>query len=122
MLLTLALPQLNDLMLTGIIGTLHVAEGTEMTPGSKLLDVTVDLSDVAPQDCPPVSYYRIAVRERVWLRRLDVAAGDDVPTGTVLAHFSTDPDEPLDAPSARPLRVTIAGILGDSEGWGEEPS
>ena len=73
-------------------------------------------------DCPPVTYHRIALRERVWLRRLQVAAGDEVAPGAVIAVFSTEPDETLDVAPQRPVRVSVAGILHEPDWWQDDPS
>lgn len=121
MLLTLTLPRINELMISAVVETIHAAAGSALAPGAKLMDLTVDLSAVAAQDCPPISLYRIVLRDRAWLRRVAVACGDDVEVGALLAHFSTDPDEPLEGEPARAVRVTIAGILAQSEGWREDP-
>jgi hypothetical protein len=120
LLLTLTLPKLGEHMTTAVIKTLYGAPGTLLLPGSKLLDLSVDLSALIPQDCPPIALYRIALRERVWLRELAVTAGDEIPVAAPLARFSTDPDESLDAFPERALRVTIAGIVDASEWWGEK--
>jgi hypothetical protein len=52
----------------------------------------------------------------VWVRRLSASAGEAKEVGDVLALLSTQPDEPLDGPVVRPLRVACAGIL-DPSGW-----
>jgi hypothetical protein len=118
LLLTLTLPQIGEHMTAAAIRTIHAAPGTEMAAGSKFVDLVVDLSAVAAQDCPPVALYRIALRERVWLRELDAAPGAEIAVGASLARFSTDPDESLAGPPARGVRVTIAGIVDPSDWWG----
>lgn len=117
MLLTLTLPRINEYMSTAGIKSVYAAEGAALILGQKLLDLSIDLSAVAPHDCPPISMYRIAMRERVWLRRLLVAPGDDAEVGAALAHFSTEPGEPLDGKPTRAVRVTIAGIIDQSDWW-----
>jgi len=82
-----------------------------------LMDISIDLSAVVRHDCPPISHFRIVVRDRVFLRRLDVVRGDRPPVGANLALFSTDPDEPLGGAVARQVRVAIAGIILQ-EFWG----
>lgn len=119
MLLTLPLPRINEYMASATIKSIYAAIGESLSPGAKLLDLSVDLGAAAPHDCPPVSLYRIALRDRVWLRRLAVAPSDDVRVGAVMAHFSTEPDEPLDGQSVRPVRISIAGILDPSDWWSE---
>ncbi len=118
MLLSLVLPQINPYMTAAVIDRLHASVGAALTSGGKLLDLTIDLSAVAPHDCPPVSHYRLMIRDRCWLRRLDVGPGDGPAVGASLALFSTEPDEPLGGPPARAARVTIAGII-PQPAWGE---
>lgn len=117
MLFTLTLPRINDYMTTAAIKTVHAAEGAALTPGSKLMDLVIDLGATIAHDCPPISQYRIALRDRAYLRKLAVASGDDVAPGAMLALFSTDPGEPLDATPARPARISVVGILDQSGGW-----
>jgi len=119
MLLSMALPTLNPHMTVATIMRVHVSAGDALAPGAKLLDVRVDLSDAFPQDCPPVSYYRLVLRERAWLRHLAVAHGADVPPGCVLALFSTEAGEPLAGAPARAVRLATAGILWQPD-WAAE--
>lgn len=118
MLLTLNLPLINPYMTHGSIGPVHARIGDALGIGAKLLDLEVDLTAAAPHDCPPISHFRLTARDKVWLRRLDVAKGDQAAVGASLALFSTEPDEPLDVEPARALRVAIAGIISEA-GWGE---
>jgi pyruvate/2-oxoglutarate dehydrogenase complex dihydrolipoamide acyltransferase (E2) component len=117
LLLNLTLPQIVPVMTSGVIEAIHADVGTNMKSGSKLVDVSVDLSAVAPQDCPPVSLYRLVVRDRLWLRSLAVARGDEIPVGAPLAQFTTEADEPLDVAPARQPRITIAGIVFPADAW-----
>jgi hypothetical protein len=71
----------------------------------------VDLSSAFSQDCPPISYYRVVSRERVWLRKIEVAAGDSIDVSGLIAIFSTEADELEGGVISRPLRITTAGIL-----------
>jgi pyruvate/2-oxoglutarate dehydrogenase complex dihydrolipoamide acyltransferase (E2) component len=116
-LLTLTLPRIGEYMTTAVIKTVYAAEGDALAPGAKLLDLSVDLSAVAPHDCPPIMLYRLALRDRAWLRRLAVAAEDEIEVGTVLARFSTEPDEPIEGEPARAVRIAIAGIVGQTGWW-----
>ena len=118
MLLNLTLPRINPEMTTATIDRILIAVGGAVPLGGKLLDLTVDLSAAAPHDCPPISHYRLVARDRVWLRRLDVAAGSEPEVGASLALFSTEPDEPLSGPPARSLRVAVAGIIPQAS-WDE---
>lgn len=117
LLLTLTLPRINEYMSTATIQSVYAAEGASLTPGLKLLDLSIDLSAIVPHDCPPISFYRISMRERVWLRRLNVTAGTDVEVGAALACFSTLPGESLNSGPSRAVRVTIAGIIDQSDWW-----
>jgi len=122
LLLTLTLPRINDYMRLAQIKAIHAPEGSSLAPGAKLFDITVDLSEAVAHDCPPISHYRLALRDRAWLRRIAVARGDEVAIGAALALFSTDEQEPLDGAPARNVRISIAGILDQSGWWdGEEP-
>jgi len=121
LLLNLTLPRINEHMTTAVIKTIHAEAGTALPLGAKLLDLSIDLSAMLPHDCPPVSMYRIALRDRVWLRKLAVAPGDEIAVGGVLAVFTTAPDESMDAEPDRAVRVTIAGIIDPSSWWSESP-
>jgi len=116
MLISLTLPRINQHMTVALVRRIYAAEGDFVTLGSKLMDLSIDLSAVAPHDCPPISLYRIVLRDRVWVRRLAVSAGDDVAAGADLATFSTEADEPITGSPGRAARVTVAGIL-DLESW-----
>jgi hypothetical protein len=121
LLLSLTLPRINAHMTTAIVGLVHAGVGAALPIGGKLMDLTIDLSAAAPHDCPPISHYRLTLRDKVWLRRLDVAAGDEPEVGASLALFSTEPDEPLDAAPARAVRLAIAGVIAQSA-WDEDLS
>jgi hypothetical protein len=98
-------------MQSGMITRVDIAEGSALVMGSKLLEVRVDLSGAAPQDCPPIFYFRVVSNERGWVRRLSASVGEEKGVGEVLALVSTGPDEPLDGPPARSLRVSNAAVL-----------
>ena len=117
MLLNLITPRFNDYMITAVVDAIHAREGDDLAPGAKLMDLLVDLSATTSHDCPPVSLYRLLLRDKARLRLLEVAVGDEVLVGAPLALFSTDAEEPLDAAPARATRVTIAGIIRQSA-WG----
>jgi hypothetical protein len=117
-LLSLTLPRINVYMSTAVINQIYAAEGAALSVGGKLLDLTIDLSAAAPHDCPPVSHFRLVMRDRAWLRRLHIAPGDEPAVGASLALFSTVPDEPLDGAPARQVRLAIAGIIPETI-WGE---
>jgi len=115
--LTLNLPRLNELMTTARVEKIHAGPGVLLEPGSAVLDLRVDLSDSFAHDCPPVSFYRIVLRERAWLRDLPNAPGADIEVGAPLARFSTEERESVQEQPSRLARVAIAGIVGDDSAW-----
>lgn len=104
-------------MTTAVIKAVHAKEGEPLAAGGRFLDLSVDLSSYAEHDCPAISYFRIVVRERAWVRRITIATGDEIKPGTTLAHLSTDPSEDLDAAPGRSARMSVAGILFQPEWW-----
>jgi len=119
--LTVALPIISPHMRTAVVQAVHALEGAPLPAGGKLVDVCVDLSDVVQHDCPAISYFRIAVRERAYVRTLSVKRGDEVATGAAIATLSTEAAEPLEGVPVRSARLTIAGILYQPEWWGGSP-
>ncbi|MBV8424426.1 MAG: hypothetical protein JO349_04490 [Candidatus Eremiobacteraeota bacterium] len=115
--LTFTLPQIHPEMRSAVIQAIYVHEDALITRAGKFLDVSVDLSSVALHDCPAISFFRIALRDRAYVRSLLIARGDEVAVGTPMARLSTEPDEPLDGVPNRPARVTIAGILYQPDWW-----
>ncbi|MBA3056062.1 MAG: hypothetical protein FP826_14305 [Sphingomonadales bacterium] len=95
----------------------YAAPGDALKMGSKLVDLSVDLSSAFAQECPPVSYYRIVLREPAFLRAITAKPGDFTAVDAPLALFSSTPDEPLDEAPARPVRVTVAGIMHHDAMW-----
>jgi hypothetical protein len=85
--------------------------------GTKLLDLSIDLSSAFAQECPPISFFRIVLREPAWLRTLTVEKGQFCKLEEVMAVFSTDPDEDIGQPAARGVRTTIAGIMHHEDMW-----
>jgi hypothetical protein len=81
LLLTLQLPKLLPNVSSATIEAIHVREGQYLTPGMKILDLKIDMSAVAAHDCPPVSFYRVAFRDRAWLRRLGITRGETSEAG-----------------------------------------
>lgn len=115
MILGLTLPPLADMDASVTVHALHALPGAALVPGSRLLDLRLDLGASVQHDCPPVSFHRVVLRQRVWLRRLHVAVGQEVPTGARLGLFSTAPYEPEDGPVEGALRVSMAMVLVDAE-------
>jgi len=116
-LLTLTLPRIHDLMTAATIEAVYARAGDALAVGAKLCDLTVDLSAVAAQDCPPISHFRLVLRERLWVRDVAARPATDVAVGATLMRFTTSPDEPLDGVPAREVRVSIAGILAQTDAW-----
>jgi pyruvate/2-oxoglutarate dehydrogenase complex dihydrolipoamide acyltransferase (E2) component len=111
------LPLISPHMVEARIECLHAKLGEALKSGAKLLDLSVDLSNNFSQDCPPISFFRIILRENAVLREIRPAVGDLCPTGALIAVFSTTPDEPLDQPPARGVRFATAGIIRHTGMW-----
>lgn len=105
------LPVIVPQMSGATVECVYADAGDSLRMGGKLLDLSVDLSSAFAQECPPVSYYRLVLREPVYLRQLDVGPGQYSASSDRIALFSTDPEEPLDQDVARQVRCTVAGIL-----------
>lgn len=116
MLYELALPKLIPNMSEARVEAVHVTEG-EAPQGGKLLDLSVDLGDVASQACPPISYYRLVTREKARLLRLLVPLGGTCAPGAPLALFADDPGDDPDGAPARALRASAAAILWRPDMW-----
>ena len=119
MILTLTLPRIIGPMTSGEVFKLHCSEGRLLKPGTAFVDLKVDLSSAAAQDCPAVSYYRLVIREPVWLRHMAVACGDTALVGAAIALFSTEADETINEPPGRQIRFMTAGIVPEwaAESW-----
>jgi hypothetical protein len=110
MLYDLRLPTINPNMSAAVVECVYPDPGALLKPGEKLFDLSVDLSSGFSQYCPPISYFRVVVREKIWLRKTFVVPGNDCEIGAMLALFSTEPDEAIDATPARSIRIATAGI------------
>jgi hypothetical protein len=117
MLCSLILPTILGTMAEAIVECVYARPEASMKPGDKLLDLSIDLSGAFLQNCPPISYYRLIVRERAILRRMIAAQGEAHAPGDCLAVFSTEPGEADDGPIGRPVRITTAGILSHPAMW-----
>lgn len=117
MLLELKLAKINPNMEAATIERIYAAADAALKIGDKLFDISVDLSSGFSQYCPPISYFRIVGREKVYLRKLHVSPGDSCEVGTLLATLSTEADENYEASSSRALRTTTAGISFSAEMW-----
>jgi hypothetical protein len=116
------LPLISPHMSVALIECLYATPGASLKTGDKLLDLRVDLTDTFAQDCPPVSFYRIIMRENAVLREFLVGAGSPCKPADLIAVFSTRADEPKDQPPQRPLRFATAGIVHHPAMWtGDAP-
>ena len=110
-------PLISPHMVEARIECLHATVGESLKSGAKLFDLSVDLSNNFSQDCPPISFFRIILRENAVLREVRFAAGDLCPVGSVLAVFSTTADEALDQAAPRAVRFATAGIIRHAGMW-----
>jgi hypothetical protein len=104
-------------MSAAVVECIHSEVGAPLKVGHKLLDLSVDLSSAFAQECPPVSFFRMVLREPAWLRRLDVVLGQSCQLGELMALFSSEKTEDLDQASQRPVRTTVAGIVHHEGMW-----
>src|ERR1700693_4089162 len=95
------LPLIVKQMTGATIECLHAKPGDAVKMGSKLMDLSVDLSSAFAQECPPISFFRVVIREAGWLRKLDLTPGQFCQWDEVVAVFSTEPDEDLSKPATR---------------------
>jgi len=111
------LPLISPHMSEGLIECLYTSPGSALKPGDKLLDLSVNLSNNFAQDCPPISFYRVIIREKLILREFRFAPGQSCKVDEVIAVFSNDPAEPLDQPAQRVIRFATAGIIHHPGLW-----
>ena len=104
-------------MSEALVECIHASCGTQMRPGDRLLDLSVDLSRGFSQGCPPISFYRVVLRETLWLRRLMAKPGTACGPDEAMAIFTTEPDESVDGAAARPVRIATAGIIYHAGMW-----
>ena len=117
MLHDLRLPKINPNMTSAVVECTYGSPGTLLRLGDKLFDLSVDLSSGFSQYCPPISYFRVVAREKLWLRKILVSPGDSCEVGDLLALLSTEQDEPIEMAPARALRITTAGIAHHQGLW-----
>jgi pyruvate/2-oxoglutarate dehydrogenase complex dihydrolipoamide acyltransferase (E2) component len=117
MILEFKLPLITPLMTEALIECHHAVPGAALKPGDKLFDLSVDLSTSFSQDCPPISYYRIVMRERAFLRELRQAAGQTCKVGEIVALFGTEAEEATDQPPQRAIRFATATIIHHAGMW-----
>lgn len=121
MLMALPLPAFGTAFVTATINALHAAEGAFLASGTALLDFSVDFSGGVAYDCPPISHFRVVIRDAGWLLRLSVAKGQAVEPGTMLAILGTEQGEDPDGQITREARVTLASMLHHDDWWDETP-
>jgi hypothetical protein len=117
MLYELRLTKINPNMNAAVVECIYAQEGSALKAGDKLFDLSVDLSSGFSQYCPPISYFRVVLREKAWLRKLFVIPGDSCDVGQLVAVLSAEQSTPEEETSVRPLRVTTAGIAHHSGMW-----
>ncbi len=111
------LPLIVKQMTGATVEYVHAKPGDAVKMGRKLIDLSVDLSSAFAQECPPISFFRVVLREPAVLRTFDVKPGQHIALDKVLAVFSTDPNEDLTQPAARIIRTTAAGIVHHDAMW-----
>jgi pyruvate/2-oxoglutarate dehydrogenase complex dihydrolipoamide acyltransferase (E2) component len=111
MLLEMDMPACGPAMTAGIIQRVLVTPGARVERGAGLLEVRVDLTEVAAQNCAPVFTFRMVSAEAGWVRDVAVQAGDTCPVGARLGLVSTESGEPVAPVRRRPLRVSVATIV-----------
>jgi hypothetical protein len=109
--LALKMPQIGAGMTEAVVEGVLMALGAEVRPNQPLLDIRVDFSGGAAQDCPPISFFRIVAREKGCVREITCKRGDRVLVGAGLALLTTSPDDAMGLPVARGLRTTAVGVL-----------
>ena len=111
MLLLLHVPSVNDLMKDAEVLCVLAEPATRVERGTPLFEMRVDLSAAAAQNCSPTFDFRIVANEPGWVRRVDVVRGAVASVGAPLALLSSLPDEPIDGPASRALRVNLGVVL-----------
>jgi hypothetical protein len=111
------LPLIVTQMTGATVECLYAKPGDSLKMGSKLFDLSIDLGSVFAQECPPISFFRVVMREAAWLRKLDLAPGKFLQLEEEIAIFSTSPDEDINQPVTRPIRTTVAGIVHHDGMW-----
>ncbi len=111
------LPAVNPHMTGARIECYHAEPGDALKTGAKLLDLGIDLSSAFAQECPPVSFFRIVVREPVIVRSLGFARGEFCRVGETIALFSVAREDDIAAPPVRGIRFATAGIVHHDRLW-----
>ncbi len=98
-------------MTGAVVHWLETDSSPAFSLGQALMELTIDLSASYGHDCPPISYFRVVLREKVWLRERRFADGAEAMVGDVIALFTTSPDEALDGPPMREVRSMLASVI-----------
>jgi hypothetical protein len=104
-------------MSEGLIECFYATPGSVLKPSDKILDLSVNLSNNFAQDCPPISFYRVVIREKLVLREIRVPRGQGCKVNDVIVVFSNDAEEPLDQPAQRGIRCATVGIIHHPGLW-----
>lgn len=105
------LPEILPGMTTARIERIHAKPGDALALGHKLIDLRIDLSGGVKHDCPPITFFRLVMRERAWLQQLDVRLGEDVAVGSPFAWFTISAEELADCELERAVRIAHTSIL-----------
>jgi hypothetical protein len=111
------LPIISPHMSVALVECVYPTPGAALKTGDKLLDLRVDLTGSFAQDCPPISYYRIIMRENAVLRAYVLGAGASCKPGDLIAVLSTGAEEAMDQPPQRIIRFATAGIVHHPAMW-----
>jgi len=117
LLYSLPIPKLTDHPAAMRVETLYPLPGARLLVGAKLADISMDLSGAFAQNCPPISFHRIVLREPCFLRAWLAQPGQVCAQGASIAIFSDAEDEPADTAIARPVRIMTAGITYHPGMW-----
>jgi len=96
-------------MKDGVIHAVLVERGAKIVAGTPLLEVRLDLTSSAPQNCAPVTFFRIVSRESGWMRTSLPVPGTVVAVDAELAIVSHGENDPIDDVT-RSLRITASAV------------
>lgn len=116
MILEFRLPLLIPHMSEALIECLYAVPDATLKAGDRLVDLRVDLSSAFSQDCPPISYFRIILRENAILREFRLNCGQYCKVGELIAEFSSVA-EGRDPRAPRGVRFATAGIMHHQGMW-----
>lgn len=115
MLLSLLLPHTSEGLGRARIDAVYPAAGDTLEAGARLFDFTVGLDAASEFDCPPVTSYRMILREAARVRRLDAEPGQMLAAGAVLGLLVSGDGAGQDVGEGeepqRGARVSVAAIL-----------